>query len=107
MRTKSGPFFILKIRMRGRVHYIPHYKQQASVHFLTCTKIGINGTLCVGIVREIQALKEKYAAKDRIMQALLQVQQQKEAEIQALKEKDGQREEQIRHLTAMVMRLQK
>lgn len=52
-------------------------------------------------------MKEKDAAKDRIMQALLQVQQQKEAEIQALKEKDGQREEQIRHLTAMVMRLQK
>lgn len=77
------------------------------MHFLTCTKIGRNGTLCVGIVREIQALKEKYAAKDRIMQELLQVQQKKEAEIQTLKEKDGQGEEQIRHLTAMVMRLQK
>lgn len=70
------------------------------------------GADCIGMsrlamAREIQALKEKDAAKDRIMQALLQVQQQKEAEIQALKEKDGQREEQIRHLTAMVMRLQK
>ncbi|PNH21641.1 hypothetical protein CAL30_05315 [Megasphaera hutchinsoni] len=52
-------------------------------------------------------LKEKAAAKDRIMQELLQVQKKKEAEIQALKEKDGQREEQMRHLTAMVMRLQK
>lgn len=65
------------------------------------------GTSRLAMAREIQALKEKDAAKDRIMQALLQVQQQKEAEIQALKEKDGQREEQIRHLTAMVMRLQK
>ncbi|EGS31761.1 YadA-like family protein [Megasphaera sp. UPII 135-E] len=61
----------------------------------------------VAMAREIQALKEKDAAKDRIMQELLQVQKKKEAEIQALKEKDGQREEQIRHLTAMVMELKK
>ncbi|WP_288832324.1 YadA-like family protein, partial [uncultured Megasphaera sp.] len=61
----------------------------------------------VAMAREIQALKEKDAAKDRIMQELLQVQKKKEAEIQALKEKDGQREEQIRKLTAMVMELKK
>ena len=59
------------------------------------------------MAREIQALKERDAAKDRIMQELLQVQKKKEAEIQALKEKDGQREEQIRKLTAMVMELKK
>ena len=61
----------------------------------------------VAMAREIQVLKEKDAAKDRIMQELLQVQKKKEAEIQALKEKDGQREEQIRKLTAMVMELKK